>query len=221
MQMLIHKIQTILRPRGLRSFLANSKNKKLKLLDVGCGNKSSIFIKKVNPQIDVFGIDIGDYNQSDESKKLYTEYILSEPELFDKAIKDMNVNFDLIISNHNIEHCNNPVKTFNAMVDRLAPGGSIFIATPSMKSINFPKRSGTLNFFDDNTHNNPVDAKKLISSMSNQIECEFYSESYQPFFWRIIGFINELSSKKKKKVLLGTWDYYGFEQILWFKKIQD
>ena len=221
MQMLIHKIQIFLRPRGLRSFLTVSKSKKLKLLDVGCGNKSSIFIKKVNPQIDVFGIDIGDYNQSDESKKLYTEYVLTEPELFDKAIKDMNVNFDMIISNHNIEHCNDPVKTFNAMVERLVPGGSIFIATPSMKSINFPKRSGTLNFFDDNTHNKPVDAKKLISAMSNKIECVFYSESYRPLFWRIIGFINEFSSKKKKKVLLGTWDYYGFEQILWFKKIKE
>lgn len=216
-----HKIQTILRPRGLRSFLSMSKNKKLNLLDVGCGNKSSIFIKKINSQINVHGIDVGDYNQSEESKKKYTKYTLSDPELFDKSIRDMKVKFDLIISNHNIEHCNNPEKTFNSMIDRLAIGGYIFIATPSFKSLNFPKRSGTLNFFDDTTHKNPVDVKKLVSTESKSIECIFYSESYQPIFWRLIGLFNEIFSKSKKKVLLGTWDYYGFEQILWAKKISE
>jgi len=215
--MKIHNLQVALRPRGLRSFLSRSK-KNSKILDVGCGNRSSIFIKSIMPSADVFGIDIGDYNQSVESKKLYKHYITTPPEDFHSAIHNLSENFDVIISNHNIEHCNNPGDTFRAMIDRLALGGNLFIATPSTHSVNFPTRGGTLNFYDDSTHKCPIDLMDLFQSESNRIECIYYSHSYQPFFWALIGWANEYFSKKRNKNMLGTWDYFGFEQIIWIKK---
>ena len=214
-----HNLQVALRPYGLRSFLSRSK-KKSKILDVGCGNRSSIFIKSIIPSSDVFGIDIGDYNQSVESKKLYKNYITTPPEDFHFAINNIKENFDKIISNHNIEHCNNPRGTFSAMIDRLAVGGDLFIATPSIRSVNFPSRKGTLNFYDDSTHKSPIDLMEMFQSESHRIECIYYSDSYRPFFWALVGFINEYFSKKKNKNMLGTWDYFGFEQIIWIKKVR-
>ena len=141
--MKIHSLQVALRQHGLRSFLSSSKEN-CKILDVGCGNRSSIFIKSIIPSADVFGIDIGDYNQSKESKMLYKRYITTLPENFDSTIYEIKEDFDIVISNHNIEHCNNPQSTFSAMIDRLAVGGRLFIATPSTLSVNFPSRGGTL-----------------------------------------------------------------------------
>lgn len=216
--MKIHDLQVALRPRGLRSFLSRSKNNP-KILDVGCGNRSSIFIKSIIPSSEVFGIDIGDYNQSAESKKLFNHYITTPPEDFHSAINNFKENFDLVISNHNIEHCNNPRGTFSAMIDRLVTGGNLFIATPSTRSVNFPSREGTLNFYDDTTHKSPINLMDLFQSESHRIECIYYSDSYRPAFWALIGWFNEYFSKKRNKNMLGTWDYFGFEQIIWIKKI--
>jgi hypothetical protein len=61
----------ILRPMGQRSFLSTIKKDNCKILDVGCGNQSSCFLKTVKPDCVLYGIDVGDFNQSDESKNLY------------------------------------------------------------------------------------------------------------------------------------------------------
>jgi SAM-dependent methyltransferase len=206
---------------GLRAFLDGAeKRRNLNLLDVGCGNRSSIFIKKINPKFDIYGIDIGDYNQSSESRSMYFSYLIVNPDVFDESIKNINLDFDIIISNHNIEHCHKPDKTFAAMIERLAPGGYMFVAKPSLNTIKYPSREGTLNFYDDDTHNQPIDLCNLIAPHANNIQCIYYNHSYRPFFWRLVGFANEFRSRLKSKVMLGTWDYYGFEQIAWLQKLE-
>lgn len=132
----------LLRPRGQRSFMSSIKKENCKILDVGCGNQSSYFFKQVKPDCVVYGIDVGDFNQSDESKGLYYQYIIAQPKTFSRSIKNIEEDFDIIISNHNIEHCNDPENTFRAMLDRTSLGGYLFIATPSLRSINFPSRGG-------------------------------------------------------------------------------
>lgn len=209
-----------LRPRGLRSFLSAIKKKNCKILDVGCGNQNSFFIKTLKPDSVLYGIDVTDFNQTEESKGLFDHYMIERPEMFDRSIQNIEQNFDIIISNHNIEHCNDPENTFRAMVDRTAVGGHLFIVTPSVYSINFPSRGGGLNFYDDPTHQkNPVDLMKLFKSESKRLECMYYCESSKPFIWYCIGGVQEFISRKLDRILLGTYDYYGFEQIMWIKKI--
>ena len=211
-------LKKILRPRGQRSFLSSIKKTNLKILDVGCGNASSLFLKTVKPNSMVYGIDVGDFNQSDESKDLYEQYIISEPEMFAQAIQNIPENFDVVISNHNIEHCEDPQSTFRAMVNRTAPGGHLFIATPSLASVDFPSRGGGLNFFDDATHQRPVDLMELFSSESHRLECRYYTKSAKPFFWYFIGWAQEWASRRLDKILIGTYEYHGFEQIMWARK---
>ena len=184
--------------------MSSIKKDNCKILDVGCGNASSIFLKTVKPNSTAYGIDVVDFKQSNESKGLYEQYIISEPENFSRSIKNIQEDFDVIISNHNIEHCIDPESTFRAMVDRTALGGHLFIATLSLASANFPSRGGNLNFYDDPTHQqNPVDLMELFRSESHRLECDFYSESSKPIIWYLIGAVQELVSRKKDWILLG------------------
>lgn len=211
-------LKKTLRPRGQRAFLSSIKKDNPKILDVGCGNASSVFLKTVKPNSVVYGIDVTDFNQSYESKDLYDAYKIVQPEMFSQAIRDIPVGFDITLSSHNLEHCNDPQSTFRAMVDRTAPGGHLFVATPSLASVNFPSRGGGLNFFDDPTHRHPVDLMKLFGSESHRLECNFYAESSKPIAWYFIGLAQELFSRRIDRILLGTWDYYGFEQIMWLRR---
>ena len=211
-------LKKTLRPRGQRAFLSSIKKDNCKILDIGCG-KNSIFLKSVKPNSSIYGVDVGDFNQSDESKDLYEQYIISEPEMFARAIQNIPEDFDIVISNHNIEHCNDPQSTFTAMVDRTKVGGSLFFATPSLNSVDFPSRGGGLNFYDDPTHVSPVDLCKLFESESDRLECIYYEKSAKPFVWWFLGWVQEYISKRKNWIRLGTWDYHGFEQIMWIKKI--
>ena len=210
-------LKKILRPRGQRSFLSSIKKDNCKILDVGCG-KNSVFLKSVKPDSSVYGVDVSLFEQTDKSKALYEKLIICESEDFAQSIQNLGLCFDVVISNHNIEHCEDPQSTFRAMVNRTAPGGHLFIATPSLASVDFPSRGGGLNFFDDATHQRPVDLMELFSSESHRLECRYYTKSAKPVIWHLIGGMHELASRKIDRILLGTWDYYGFEQIMWARK---
>ena len=60
------------------------------------------------PKSTYYGIDIGDYGQTEYSKSLIDKYIITTHyDNFHKAILDINQEFDVVISSHNLEHCNN------------------------------------------------------------------------------------------------------------------
>lgn len=209
-------LRKFLLPHGKDRFLMMI-NSKGSLLDVGCGNNSPYHIKSMLPDVYYTGIDIGDYNQ--EKPNIADKYILTDPDQFADTIAGMPDSFDAVISSHNLEHCNHRDKTLDAMIKALKPGGFIYLAFPTEKSVNFPSRKGTLNYFDDTTHKeNPPDFNKIIKTLNeNDIKIIFASSSYKPFILYSIGFLLEHLSMKRKTTPF-TWAYYGFEAIIWAKK---
>ena len=211
-------LQCMIRPSGLRAFV-NSLSRTAVILDIGCGNESSIFYKSISSMIVIDGVDIQDYNQTAKSKNLYRKYLISNPDKFAEFINSLDTQYDAVISNHNLEHCDNPRAVLEAMINVLKPDGRLFLATPSLKSLSFPSREGTLYFFDDNTHNKPITFEIIEPVMSHfGVYIEKSHNGYRPYVWRFIGFILEPISSLKRKVLLGTWDFWGFELIVWAKK---
>jgi len=216
---LIYIIKSILKPRGKSKFL-NIINHKGKLLDVGCGNNSSYYIKTIYPKTHYTGIDVGDYNQ--QKPNLADEYIITSPEKFTETIVNLDKKYDTLISSHNLEHCNDREKTIDAIITKLNINGYLYLSFPTEKSIEFPKfRNGCLNYFDDSSHKDkPPDFNKIVNKLQSQgMKIIFSSKSYKPIILYIIGFFMEWKSKKEKKVKAGTWAYWGFEAIIWAKKI--
>ena len=191
-----------------------------RLLDVGCGNGSPMGTKRWRDDIYYCGIDVGDYNQTNETLKWADEYIISTPEDFAKNIMELKGTFDGIISNHNIEHCNKPKETIEVICSKLKPGGRLHLAFPSEESVNFPSREGTLNFYDDPTHIWLPNYKKMIQLLKkNGMKIIFARKQYKPLYIWLWGGITERKSRKLGKVLRGTWAWWGFETVIWAEKL--
>ena len=210
-------LKVLLKPNGKQAFIYFLP-KKARLLDVGCGNNSPLRTKLLAPSLEYIGLDIGNYNQ--QTSMYADQYILTEPENFDKTIIELGGNFDALVSSHNLEHCNNREATLNAMISSLKIGGDLYLAFPSESTVFFPKRMNTLNYYDDPTHiGDPPSFDKIIQTLEDKnFEIKFATKKYRPLFLTIIGFLLEPISHFKKKVLPGTWAYWGFESIVVAKK---
>lgn len=210
----------ILSPNSKLDFLTRF-NSDAKILDVGCGNNQAIAIKSVLPNCHYTGIDISDYLNSEETKKLMDEFIITSPEIFDKAILNLEGKFDAIICAHNIEHVNSRTLVLNAMAEKLSLNGYLYLSFPTSKSVNFPRRKGSLNYYDDPTHKGlPPDPDEIIKILQKKgCKVTFLSRRYRPGLMLLRGLINEPISCLKKQKMPGTWDLYGFETIIHFKKI--
>ncbi len=90
---------------------------------------------------------------------------------------------------------------------------------PGERSINFPHREGTLNFYDDPTHvylPNYNDVLKLLKN--NGLEIRVAKKQYRPIYYFLLGCMTEYLSRRRKKVMHGTWAFWGFETVIWARK---
>ena len=188
--------------------------RKAKLLDVGCGNHSPEHTKKLCPDIYYVGVDVCDYNNDEKSKTLADKYIMTSGENFAETIKNLPDEFDAAVSNHNLEHCNHPMETLDAICSRLKKGGKLYLAFPSEKSVTFPSRKGSLNFYDDGSHVYLPDFKAVIKRLirNNGMSIDFAEASYMPFLAKIIGMFQNRIIRDRATYYI--WCYYGFETII-------
>lgn len=210
-------LKLLLRSKGKIAFL-NQLSETAHILDVGCGNNSPYLVKSVLPKSTYVGIDVGDYNQS--KPNLADEYILTSPDDFANKIGTFNQRFDAVISSHNIEHCNERNKVFESMLYSIKPGGRLYISFPCADSVGFPRRRGTLNYYDDNTHKSlPPDFDYLQNVLVSQgFTIQFSVKKYKPHFMWLLGLILEPYSSYSNTTFSSTWAFYGFESIIWAKK---
>lgn len=211
-------LETILRKKGKMAFVKSLKNN-ASLLDVGCGNNSPSRYKALRPDLYYVGIDIDDYNQSNNPNEVANEYIYTSPDMFSDTISNFTNKFDAVISSHNLEHCNNQVSTLKAMLKALNQGGCLYLSFPSEASISFPKRRGALNFFDDGTHKEVPNLKNVLEVIKSEgCKIDFVVERHRPILLSLLGLLLEPLSMVSRKVMRGTWELYGFESIIWATK---
>jgi SAM-dependent methyltransferase len=214
-------VASILRNKGKYRFISELHDG-AKVLDIGCGNASVLAFKQVNPSIKYTGVDIGDYYQTEASKNMMDQYHIFDDNTFAIDIDTLDKDYDAVVSSHNIEHCSDPNNVLLAMLSRLKPGGKIYLSFPSSESAFFPSRLGTLNYYDDSTHKNDIPNYNNILEIleSKKFNIIFKTKNYRPFFLWFVGMLIEPISNKRKTVMTGTWEYYGFESIIHASKIQ-
>jgi len=213
-------VDILLEPHRKNAFLWKLQNKEnIMLLDIGCGNQSPEKAKMLRDKIHYVGLDVGDYNQTKQSKQFADEYYVVASDQFAAKIEEYYHQFDAVVCAHNLEHCDEPQRILIAMAKALKSGGKLFLNFPSEESVNFPSRRGTLNFYDDTTHQNVPDWGKTLKTLSSQgMEIVFKAKHYRPFFMCLFGGVIEPWSRWKKKIYPGTWAYWGFESVIWAVK---
>lgn len=217
MRKLRQKFAAALSPHGFRAFVF-ALAPHARLLDVGCGNNSPFRVKSQRPDVYYLGLDVGDYNQT--LPVLADQYIVVTADAFIGEIDKLSGTVDAIISSHNIEHCDDPPAVIRAMTSALKPGGWLYMSFPSEQSIAFPSRRGCLNFFDDPTHKhlpNFGDIQRWLQDAA--FDVEFAQQRYRPPVLWLLGALLEPISRIRGHILPGTWSYFGFESVIWARKV--
>jgi SAM-dependent methyltransferase len=150
------------------------------------------------------------------------KFLLTEPSRFAHTIRGLGCTLDAVISAHNLEHCDEPDKVLKAICEVLRPGGNLFLAFPCEQSTSFPRRSGTLNFFDDATHRIVPDFSAVLDTLREErMQIEFAAPRYRPPVPYLAGAVLEPVSAVRKQVLplKLTWAFWGFESVIWAHKL--
>jgi SAM-dependent methyltransferase len=92
--------------------------KNQKVLDFGCGGG---YMLSTFNEIDKYGVEINDVARSEAGKKI--KVFKTSKELPDEF-------FDLIITNHALEHCDNPFLELRELYRSLKKGGLICVVVP-------------------------------------------------------------------------------------------
>jgi SAM-dependent methyltransferase len=211
-----HALVTWLRPRGKLAFL-KSLPSGARVLDVGCGNNSPRDAKVLRPDLVYTGLDVADYNQHD-AMRYADAYLLVPPSQFAATIAALAGQMDAVVSSHNLEHCDDPAAVLQAMAAALRPGGRLYLAFPCEDSVHFPRRRGTLNFFDDGTHKEVPRWEQVLDALCSTGVMPLYaSRRYRPRLLAAIGLVLEpLGWLLGRNMPAGaTWALYGFESVLW------
>src|SRR5215469_18827903 len=192
-----------------------------RILDVGCGNNSPGYAKHIRPDLYYIGLDVGDYNQDHSSVAAADEYHISTTSQFSDNIERLDLSIDGVVSSHNLEHCDDYRAVLRAMVRTLKPGGRMYLSFPCEASARFPHRRGTLNFFDDLTHQNLLSWHSITEELATLgMIFEFRARRYRPLALALIGLLYEPLSAIRKEVLRNgaTWALYGFESVIWARR---
>lgn len=188
-----------------------------RILDIGCGNGSPSRTKKWFPASHYSGADIQRYNLGDTDLAAMDQFypIGVDGSGYDQIPESA---FDLIILNHVIEHMANPEPIVAKLCGKLKPGGYIWIAFPSLRSLSLPHSvDETLNFCDDPTHVYLPDVPQIANVLlENGVRIVHAGRSRE-------GFLTSLADRFKlvKRLVIcactgkfsgrGLWYVLGFE----------
>src|SRR5471030_1788978 len=197
-------------PPKFQYFRRRQATSSIRILDIGCGNHSPTITKHWFPGCFYAGADIQRYNNSNEDMAaMYAYYFLGDNGSDYSGIPDGS--FDFIILNHVIEHMENSMKNVATICSKLKPGGYIWIAFPSVRTLSLPPAQGTLQFCDDSTHIFVPDIREVSNVLLAHGVNVLHATRSRDFLRELIGAVI-LPWKLLKRRITGKFTAKG----LWF-----
>jgi SAM-dependent methyltransferase len=188
-----------------------------RILDVGCGNNSPTITKKWFPGCRYSGADIKRYDNSDADHMAMDEFFpLGADGTGYDAIPEAS--YDLVILNHVIEHMVDSEPIVAKLCHKLRPGGYMWIAFPSKRSLTLPHSvDETLNFYDDPTHVQVPDPDAIAKTLeANGVEVIHSGRSREGFLTSIAD-VFKLCKRLLVKAATGRFSGRGMWYILGFE----
>jgi SAM-dependent methyltransferase len=214
-------VKKVLCPTKLQAARNRFGKEPIKVLDVGCGNRSCEIARRWLNIQEYVGVD-REYWHGDKAgyegidRMVFTD-LDADPSLAE--VEDGH--FDLIILNHVIEHLRNGETVLASLHRKLRPGGMIYIETPDIATLNYPSAIGFMNFYDDPTHQRVYEVRSLVVEM---MRIGFVVNRFgRRRDWRRMALfslpmlvINLLYSLPVKKTIdaRGLWDLFGIASFV-------
>ncbi len=188
-----------------------------RILDIGCGNGSPTVTKRWFPGCHYAGADIQRYKLSNADVAAMDEfYQLGADGSGYDAIPEAS--YDFVILNHVVEHMSDPAPIVAKLSSKLKPGGYIWIAFPSKRSLRLPHSvDETLNFYDDPTHVYLPDLGEIAAVLrANGVVVLHAGRSREGFFTTLADMV-KLGKRLVRKVLTGKFSGRGMWYLLGFE----
>lgn len=187
-----------------------------RILDIGCGNNSPSVTKHWFPDCDYSGADIQRYNidERDDAAMDHFYLVKADGSGYDSIPDDY---YDFVVLHHVIEHMQNSTPILASLCRKLKPGGYIWIAFPSLRSLSLPSAAeGTLQFCDDISHVYLPDVREVSNTLLANGVTVLHAGKTRDAVRMLLGIL-VLPVTIIKRVLtgklsaLGLWYILGFE----------
>jgi 2-polyprenyl-3-methyl-5-hydroxy-6-metoxy-1,4-benzoquinol methylase len=188
-----------------------------RILDIGCGNGSPSLTKKWFPGCHYSGADIQRYNLGSADDAAMNEFFaIGADGSGYEAIPEAT--YDLVILNHVVEHMANPAPILAALCSKLKPGGYIWIAFPSLRSLSLPHSvDETLNFCDDPTHVYLPEVREIANVLlANGVKTVHAGRSREGFLTSVADCL-KLAKRQLIRAITGRFSGRGLWYVLGFE----
>lgn len=192
-------------------------DKPFRLLDIGTGNHSATKTVSLFPACEYYGLDISrDYNNDPADFAIMKNFYEMDLTKLDFTALPGNY-FDAILVVHVIEHLHNGDEVLKGLVQKLRPGGLMYVEYPGARSKKLPSMRGTLNFHDDASHVRLYSVPEL-KTLFERSDCEVLSGgTRRSWFYTLVTPLRIPLRWARGKAVTGNvfWDLLGFaEQVV-------